>query len=156
MLSWHDVLRRQIMSYEDAEDEYFRARAGDLKDVETRVRRALGGIEDRPAPLLPGAVVVDDDLTPSAFLSLDWSVLGGVALERGSPSAHVAMLARARGVPMATNLGEVPEAARPCSTPRKACSWSGPTRRPVSASCAGSTNAARRTLKPRRFWSARR
>jgi phosphotransferase system enzyme I (PtsI) len=97
------------MSYEDAEDEYFRARAGDLKDVETRVRRALGGIEDRPAPLLPGAVVVDDDLTPSAFLSLDWSVLGGVALERGSPSAHVAMLARARGVPMATNLGEVPE-----------------------------------------------
>jgi phosphotransferase system enzyme I (PtsI) len=108
-LAWHEVLRRQIMSYEDADDEYFRARAGDLKDVETRVRRALGGIEDRPAPLLPGAVVVDDDLTPSAFLSLDWSVLGGVALERGSPSAHVAMLARARGVPMATNLGEVPE-----------------------------------------------
>ena len=97
------------MSYEDAEDEYFRARAGDLKDVDTRVRRALGGTEDRPTPLLPGAVVVDDDLTPSAFLSLDWSILGGVALERGSPSAHVAMLARARGVPMATNLGEVPE-----------------------------------------------
>ena len=109
MLAWHDVLRRQIMSYEDAEDEYFRARAGDLKDVETRVRRALGGSEDGPAPLLPGAVVVDDDLTPSSFLSLDWSVLGGIALERGSPSAHVAMLARARGVPMATNLGEVPE-----------------------------------------------
>ena len=50
----------------------------------------------------PGRVVVDDDLTPSSFLSLDWSVLGGVALERGSPSSHVAMLARARGVPMAT------------------------------------------------------
>ena len=60
-------------------------------------------------PLLPGAIVVDDDLTPSRFLSLDWSILGGVALERGSPSSHVAMLARARGVPMATNLGEAPE-----------------------------------------------
>ena len=53
--------------------------------------------------------MVDEDLTPSSFLSLDWSILGGVALERGSPSSHVAMLARARGVPMATNLGEVPE-----------------------------------------------
>ena len=107
--AWHDVLRRQIMSYEDAEDEYFRARASDLRDVETRVRQALGGTQDRAGPLLPGAVVLDDDLTPSGFLSLDWSVLGGIALERGSPSAHVAMLARARGVPMATNLGEVLE-----------------------------------------------
>ncbi|MFL5337215.1 MAG: putative PEP-binding protein, partial [Geminicoccaceae bacterium] len=47
--------------------------------------------------------------SPSSFLSLDWSILGGVALERGSASSHVAMLARARGVPMAVNLGEAPE-----------------------------------------------
>lgn len=107
--AWGMVLYRQILSYEDAEDEYFRARAGDLKDVSIRVQRSLGGAEDRPLPHLPGAIVVDDDLTPSGFLALDWSVLGGVALERGSASSHVAMLARARGVPMAVNLGEVPE-----------------------------------------------
>ena len=97
--AWQQTLRRQILAYDDAEDEYFRARAGDLKDVDLRVRRALGGTEDRPAPMLPGAIVVDEDLTPSSFLSLDWSILGGVALERGSASSHVAMLARARGVP---------------------------------------------------------
>ena len=107
--AWQMVLYRQILSYEDAEDEYFQARAGDLKDVSVRVLRALGGDEDRPPPLLPGAIVVDEDLTPSSFLSLDWSLLGGVALERGSASSHVAMLARARGVPMAVNLGEAPE-----------------------------------------------
>ena len=107
--AWQVTLHCQILSYEDAEDEYFRARAGDLKDVDLRVRRALGGTEDRPVPLLPGAIVVDEDLTPSSFLSLDWSILGGVALERGSASSHVAMLARARGVPMAVNLGEAPE-----------------------------------------------
>ena len=72
-------------SYEDADDEYFRARAGDLKDVGVRVGRALGGMEDRPVPVLPGAIVVAEDLTPSRFLSLDWSILGGgIALERGS------------------------------------------------------------------------
>lgn len=107
--AWAPVLQRQVMAYEDAEDEYFRARAGDLKDVDLRVRRALGGTMAGPMPLLPGAVVVEDDLTPSTFLSLDWSVLGGVALERGSATSHVAMLARARGVPMAVGLGEVPE-----------------------------------------------
>jgi phosphotransferase system enzyme I (PtsI) len=107
--AWGYVLYRHTLAYEDSEDEYFRARASDLRDVSTRVLRALGGEEDRPLPLLPGAIVVGEDLAPSSFLSLDWSVLGGVALERGSPSAHVAMLARARGVPMATNFGEVPE-----------------------------------------------
>ncbi|MGD9508312.1 MAG: phosphoenolpyruvate--protein phosphotransferase [Geminicoccaceae bacterium] len=107
--AWGYVLYRHTLAYEDSEDEYFRARASDLRDVSTRVLRALGGEEDRPPPLLPGAIVVGEDLAPSSFLSLDWSVLGGVALERGSPSAHVAMLARARGVPMATNFGEVPE-----------------------------------------------
>ena len=108
-MAWGDVLARHTLSYEDSEDEYFRARASDLRDVSARVLRAMGGAEDRPLPMLPGGLVVGEDLAPSSFLSLDWSVMGGVALERGSPSSHVAMLARARGVPMATNLGEVPE-----------------------------------------------
>ena len=88
--AWQHTIYRQILSYEDAEDEYFRARAGDLRDVAVRVARALGAVEDRPFPLLPGAIVVDDDLSPSSFLALDWSILGGVALERGSAArGHV-------------------------------------------------------------------
>jgi phosphoenolpyruvate-protein phosphotransferase (PTS system enzyme I) len=108
-IAWDSVLQKQIMSYEDAEDEYFRARAGDLRDVDLRVRRALGNTDEESVTLPPGAVLLDEDLAPSRFLSLDWSTLGGAALERGSPSSHVAMLARARGVPMVTNLGEVLE-----------------------------------------------
>ena len=107
--AWAHTLFVQTMAYEDSEDEYFQARASDLRDVEQRVARALGGVETSPPPMLPGGVLVAEDLAPSSFLGLDWSVLGGIALERGSPSSHVAMLARARGVPMATNLGEVPE-----------------------------------------------
>ena len=107
-----------------------------------RVLRALGGTEDRPLPLLPGAIVVDEDLTPSSFLALDWSVWAGSRSERGSPSSHVAMLARARGVPMATNLGEVPESGEARARRRGGRSWSsGPTRRPARAIAAGSTSA---------------
>jgi phosphotransferase system enzyme I (PtsI) len=39
---------------------------------------------------------------------MDWSRGGGVALAGGSPSSHVAMLARARGVPMVVGLGDLP------------------------------------------------
>ena len=54
-----------------------------------------------------GAVLAGEDVTPSRFLSVDWSRGGGIALFAGSPSSHVAMLARSRGVPMVVGLGAV-------------------------------------------------
>jgi len=44
-------------------------------------------------------VVAADDMPPSTFLATDWRD-GGLVLRRGSPSSHVAILARSRGVPM--------------------------------------------------------
>ena len=73
-----------------------------------RVLRTLRGGEGE-APKIPGgAVVCADDLPPSQFLEIDWSHGGGLALLRGSPTSHVAMLARARGIPMIVQLGSVP------------------------------------------------
>ncbi len=52
------------------------------------------------------AVVVAKDLAPSVFMGLDWTGRG-IALEAGSPTSHVAMLARARNVPLLIGLGPV-------------------------------------------------
>src|SRR5206468_782232 len=54
-----------------------------------------------------GTIIVADDLAPSRFLSADWSG-GGLVLRRGSATSHVAILARARGVPMIVGVGGVP------------------------------------------------
>lgn len=109
--AWQAVLGEQIADYEGAEDEYFRARAADLKDLCDRVLRRLSGTsEDAPLAGKPGSggmVLAARDVTPSRFLETDWSRGGGLALRQGSPSSHVAMLARARGVPMVVGLGEV-------------------------------------------------
>jgi phosphotransferase system enzyme I (PtsI) len=67
------------------------------------VLRHLLGI-DRSEPA-PGSVLVAEDLQPSQFLGMDWSRGGAVALGGGSPTSHVAMLARARDVPMVVGLG---------------------------------------------------
>jgi phosphoenolpyruvate-protein phosphotransferase (PTS system enzyme I) len=110
--AWSSALDAQIADYNNAAaDEYLKARASDLADLRDRVLRNLrgGGSE---APGIPsGAVVLAEDLPPSQFLEIDWSSGGGVALLRGSPASHVAMLARARGVPMVVQLGAVPETA---------------------------------------------
>jgi phosphotransferase system enzyme I (PtsI) len=52
-------------------------------------------------------VLTGEDVTPTRFLSVDWSRGGGIALFAGSASSHVAMLARSRGVPMVIGLGGI-------------------------------------------------
>jgi phosphoenolpyruvate-protein phosphotransferase (PTS system enzyme I) len=102
--AWARAVDEQIRDYEAAAEEYFRARASDLRDMRDRVLKILAGASDA-ADIPAGAVVIADDLTPSRFLEIDWSRGGAVALAAGSPSSHVAMLARARGVPMIVGLG---------------------------------------------------
>ena len=67
--------------------------------------RNLSGADVAAPP--PGAILTGDDVTPTRFLETDWSRGGGVALSAGSATSHVAMLARARGVPMVVGLGDI-------------------------------------------------
>lgn len=102
--AWSAALDVEISGYEQAQDEYFRARSADLRDIRERVLRALSDDADLDAP--PGAILCGDDIAPTLFLATDWSKGGGIALGRGSSASHVAMLARARGVPMVIGLGK--------------------------------------------------
>jgi len=95
--AWRKVLDPLIEDYEAAEDHYFRGRTSDLRDLRDRVLDALLGGGEQPIP--PGAIVLADDLAPSRFLAADWSG-GGLVLEKGGTTGHVAILARSRGVPM--------------------------------------------------------
>ena len=95
--AWSAALALQIASYDGASDPYFRARASDLRDLRDRVLRHLAGEADQTVP--SGVIVATDDMPPSTFLATDWRD-GGLVLRRGSPSSHVAILARSRGVPM--------------------------------------------------------
>jgi len=95
--AWHAAIDPEIASYEEASDPYFRARASDLRDLRDRVLRHLAGEADQTIP--SGVIVAAEDMPPSTFLATDWRD-GGLVLRRGSPSSHVAILARSRGVPM--------------------------------------------------------
>jgi phosphotransferase system enzyme I (PtsI) len=96
--AWAAALDAQIADYDASDDDYFRARTADLGDMRDRVLRHLRGETGLAVPA--GAILLADDLTPSLFLSQDWSKGGGIALSKGSASSHVAMLARMRRVPM--------------------------------------------------------
>ena len=101
--AWRTAIRAQVDDYEGAEDDNFRARASDLRDIGDRVLRSMAGCAEE-GDIPSGAIILSEDLTPSRFLAIDWSKGGGLALTRGSASSHVATLARARGVPMVVGI----------------------------------------------------
>ncbi len=112
--AWRSALDAEISGYHAAEDEYFRARAADLADIRDRVLARLSGA-DTAAKITGGSIVAGDDISPTAFLAADWTHGGAIALAAGSPSSHVAMLARARGAPMVVGLGPLSWNGRPPS-----------------------------------------
>jgi phosphoenolpyruvate-protein phosphotransferase (PTS system enzyme I) len=108
------VLEAQIVDYRTSSDEYFATRASDLADLRDRVLAALAPAAAAGPAQEEGGIYVAEDLTPSRFLELDWSRWRGAALVAGSTASHVAILARARGVPLlvglrATSLDEIPD-----------------------------------------------
>ena len=99
------AMQEHLRIYEEAAPEYLRERAVDVRDLRDRVLRAFSGKRE-VAPALPDedCLLLTDELTPSAFLELDLRRIKGVSTRGGSPMSHVAMLARARGIPLIVGL----------------------------------------------------
>ena len=96
-------------------DPYLRERLHDLDDLANRLLRRLVGHEAPGAMgLLPeNAILVARSMGPAALLDYDRSVLRGVVLEEGGPTSHIAIVARALGIPA---VGEVANATALCDS----------------------------------------
>jgi phosphotransferase system enzyme I (PtsP) len=92
-------------------DPYLRERLGDLEDLANRLQQHLSGGEARAALVeLPAEfVVVARTVGPAELLDYSRRRALGLVLEEGSPTAHVAIVARALGIPV---VGKVEEATR--------------------------------------------
>jgi phosphotransferase system, enzyme I, PtsP len=82
-------------------DPFLRERLHDLDDLANRLMRELLGEENAPKRMeLPeNAILVARNMSPAALLDYDRTRLRGVVLEEGAPTSHVAIVARAIGVP---------------------------------------------------------
>lgn len=93
---------------EKVRDPYLRERYSDLEDLGNRLLHYLLGGQERTDPnALPDeTILVARTLGPAELLDYDPKKLKGVILEEGSPTSHVAIIARALGIPM---IGRCPE-----------------------------------------------
>lgn len=85
--------------FSEMEEEYFRGRAADIKDITERIISALsgkgsGGIEsDEPV------IVLADDLAPSETVQMDKEKILSFVTVHGSANSHTSILAKTMSIP---------------------------------------------------------
>ncbi|QQD22580.1 phosphoenolpyruvate--protein phosphotransferase [Oceanospirillaceae bacterium ASx5O] len=108
------ALRQVVMQYvghfQLMEDVYLRERATDIMDLGTRILAHLQGsdahAQERDFPA--DCILVSEELTPAMLGEVPASKLRGLVSVKGSSNSHVAILARAMGVPTVMGVVDVP------------------------------------------------
>jgi len=91
-------------------DPYLRERLYDLEDLANRLQQFLMGPPGATGPELPAEfILVAEAMGPGELLDYAHRRIRGLVLEEGSPTAHVAIVARALDIPV---VGRVAEATR--------------------------------------------
>jgi len=85
-------------AFANMEDDYFKARAADMKDISERVISKLFG-KDSAVELKEPSIIVAEDLAPSETIQLDKSKLLAFVTRLGSSNSHTAILARTMNLP---------------------------------------------------------
>ncbi len=102
------VMIEHIRHFERMEHSYLKERAVDVKDLGTRVLAYLqaSDIEEKVYP--ENTILVGEELTASSLGEIPRERLAGLISVRGSGNSHVAILARAMGIPTVMGAVDLP------------------------------------------------
>ncbi|MCI2131942.1 MAG: phosphoenolpyruvate--protein phosphotransferase [Eubacterium sp.] len=84
--------------FAEMEDEYFKARSADMKDISERLIRVLTG-EDEKRSFDEPSIIIADDLMPSETVQMDKEKVLAFVTRWGSSNSHTAILARTMNIP---------------------------------------------------------
>lgn len=102
------VMIEHIRHFERMEHSYLKERAVDVKDLGTRVLAYLQASDKEEQVFPEQTVLVGEELTASSLGEIPRDRLAGLISVRGSGNSHVAILARAMGVPTVMGAVDLP------------------------------------------------
>lgn len=102
------VVQQYVRHFEMMGDLYLRERAVDIRDLGRRLLAHLQEGDQQTVTYPEKTVLVSDELTPSMLGEVPRGQLVGLVSVRGSSNSHVAILARAMGVPTVMGMIDMP------------------------------------------------
>ncbi len=102
------VIREHVSRFELMEDAYLRERGADVKDLGLRLLAYLQDIREKKTSFPPDTVLIGEDVTPSVLTNVPPERLRAIVANGGSRNSHVAILARAMGIPAVMGAIDLP------------------------------------------------
>jgi phosphoenolpyruvate-protein phosphotransferase (PTS system enzyme I) len=111
--AYRKILTAVAARLDEADGEYYRDRAIDVRDVRRRVLAHLGGVHTHSLrDLTQPSLIVANDLPPSEMALLPRNMALGFATDMGGRTSHTAIMARARGIPAVVGVKGAIDSAR--------------------------------------------
>jgi phosphotransferase system, enzyme I, PtsP len=102
------VVKKQVAVFQDMDDPYLRERASDLRDIAKRILLQLQKKTPAKRNYPSNTILVAQEITPSMFADVPKGRLKAIVSERGTENSHVAILARAIGIPFVIGVQSLP------------------------------------------------
>ncbi len=104
-----DVVRRHVQYLERVDDDYLRERAADVRDLGRRVLAHLQEETPQIPDVFPeSTILVGDEISVATLGEVPRERLAGLVSARGSSTSHVAIVARAMGIPTVLGMVDLP------------------------------------------------
>lgn len=106
-----EVIESHVSQLESLDNAYLRERAVDIRGLGHRVLAHLQRHEQALPRYSEKTILIGEELTAADLAEVPEGCLVGVISARGSGSSHVAILARAMGIPTVMGVSDIPVAA---------------------------------------------
>ncbi len=103
-----EIIRGYSLHFAAMEDPYLRERATDIRDMGRRVLAYLQQDQKNPQALPDNAILVGDELTPAILGEFAGKQIAGIVSVKGSANSHIAIIARAMGIPTVMGVVDLP------------------------------------------------
>src|SRR5690606_25158070 len=104
------VVRGHIQRFELMDDPYLSERASDVRDLGRRLLAHLQQERQQTLVYHDNTILVSEELTPAMLGEVPEGKLVGLVSAQGSGNSHVAILARAMGIPTVVGAVDLPYA----------------------------------------------
>ncbi|MEF8824466.1 MAG: phosphoenolpyruvate--protein phosphotransferase [Desulfohalobiaceae bacterium] len=98
--------------FSKVDDEYFQARANEIRLLTHRVMSHLAGSSSSIKPITSRVILIAHDLTPADTVELNVSKIMALATAQGGKTSHVSIMARSLEIPAVVGVPEVDATVR--------------------------------------------
>lgn len=104
-----ETISEHIKLFAEMDNPYLQERIKDIKDLGQSIFNQMHGINELPVHRLSkNTIIVAEDMSATMLADIEATNIAGIILKNASRTSHVAILARAMGIPAVVGVNELP------------------------------------------------